>query len=80
MTEEQLKEKELKRLKRKRYLDNKKKKWFEDKTNTYIYVQGLPEDVTVSELQEYFRKCGVFKLDPKTGEDSIKLYFDIDTA
>ncbi len=42
--------------------------------NTYIYVQGLPEDVTESELREYFGRCGVIRLDPYTGREQIKLY------
>lgn len=38
MTAEEIKLKELKRLKKKRYLDNKKKKWYATKMNTYIYI------------------------------------------
>jgi hypothetical protein len=43
MTSEELKQRELKRLKKKRYLENKKRKWYQSKVNNYIYVQGLPE-------------------------------------
>jgi RNA recognition motif-containing protein len=69
-----LKLKELKKQKRKRYVENKKKKWFEQKENVYIYVTGLPLDCNQEEVGNYFRKCGVFKLDPATGDESIKLY------
>ena len=55
---------------------NKKNKWFEDKHNTFIYVSGLPRDITASELSKYFVKCGSLKVDPHTGEDSIKIYLD----
>lgn len=55
---------------------NKKKKWFENKLNTFIYVDGLPLDVNLEEIKEYFKKCGVIKLDKFTGEECIKLYKD----
>jgi len=67
-------------LKRKRYQENKKKKWFENKVNTYIYVKGLPETVIKEDIAEYFKKCGMFKIDPVSGEDSIKLYLDKETG
>ena len=76
LTEEQKKAKELKKLKRKRYLENKKKKWFDSSENPYIYVQGLPLDVDPEELALYFKKCGILKLDPISGEESIKIYTD----
>jgi len=44
------------------------------KSSNCIYVQGLPEDVGVSELEEFFKKCGVIKQDPITKEYKIKLY------
>ncbi len=44
--------------------------------NTYIYVQGLPTDITESELKEYFIRCGVMRLDPYTGKEMIKMYRD----
>ena len=76
LTAEEQKAKDLKRLKRKRYQENKKKKWFDPKVNPYIYVDGLPEDATEEELSSFFKKCGIIKLDPRTGEESIKLYRD----
>ena len=76
LTKEQLEARELKKQKRKRYQENKKRKWFDTKENPYIYVSGLPTDVSESELHDFFKKCGVFKLDPLTGQDQIKLYRD----
>lgn len=67
MTSEELKQRELKRLKKKRYLENKKRKWYQSKVNNYIYVQGLPEDVTEAELKVFFSRCGVLRIDQYTG-------------
>lgn len=35
--------------------------------NTYIYIEGLPIDVTHDELKECFVRCGIIKLDPISG-------------
>lgn len=40
----------------------KKKKGF-SKAQTWVYVTGLPSDVTVAELEEHFRKVGVIAVD-----------------
>ena len=64
MTAEELKQRELKKLKKKRYLENKKRKWYQTKMNTYIYIQGLPNDITEQELKDYFVRCGILRLDP----------------
>ena len=69
MTAEELKAKELKKLKKKRYLENKKRKWYQTKVNTFIYIQGLPNDITHDELKEFFARCGVIRLDPNTGKE-----------
>jgi RNA recognition motif-containing protein len=61
--------KEIKKLKKKRYLDNKKKKWYQTKMNTYIYIEGLPNDITEQELKEYFVRCGVIRLDMYSGKE-----------
>lgn len=76
MTAEEIKAKEFKRLKKKRYLENKKRKWYQTKVNTFIYIQGLPLDVTHDELKEYFVRCGVIRLDPNTGKEQIRIYTD----
>jgi len=66
MTADDLKKKELKRLKRKRAALNKKKRWIEAKVNTHIYIQGLPKDITEEELKEYFSRAGAIRINPQT--------------
>ena len=63
LSEEELKKREQKKLKRKRAAQNKKKKWFDARQNTFVYAQGLPKDITEDELMEFFKKCGVLKID-----------------
>ena len=55
---------EEKKLKRQRARENKKKKWQEAKSNTFVYATGLPSDVTVDELCSFFKKCGRIARDP----------------
>ena len=69
LSAEELKLKELKKLKKKRYTENKKRKWYQTKVNNYIYIQGLPNDITEQELKDYFIRCGVLRLDPFTGKE-----------
>ncbi len=76
MTAEELQLREQKRLKKKRYQENKKRKWFQTKVNNYVYVQGLPKDITEYELRDYFVRCGVLRLDPATGAEQLKIYRD----
>ena len=80
MTAEELQLREQKRLKKKRYQENKKRKWFQTKVNHYIYVQGLPTDITENELRDYFVRCGVLRLDPVSGKEQIKIYRDKETG
>ena len=44
--------------------------------NTFVYVSGLPLDITMEEIKEFFAKCGVIRLDPNTGQLKIKIYTD----
>lgn len=44
--------------------------------NTWVYVEGLPGDVTREELAEHFRIGGIIRTDPATGGPKIKLYTD----
>ena len=46
--------------------------------STGAYVTGLPSDATEEELGEAFKKCGVVKLDAKTGRARVKVYRDAD--
>ena len=77
LDEEQLKLKQklLRKEKKKRYRKNKaKKKWYKAKINSNIYITGLPKDITVEELEENFAKCGAIRMDPNTGGNKIKIY------
>lgn len=46
--------------------------------NTSVYVSGLPQDITIQELDEHFTRCGIVRLDPHTGEKRIKIYTEKD--
>ena len=72
-------EKEAKRQRKKAYRERKKLKrdaglWVKSKTNPNIYVSGLPLDVGVDELENFFRKAGQIKNDPQTGHVKIRVY------
>jgi hypothetical protein len=41
--------------------------WSRPKENPWVYVTGLPPDVTEDELAAHFRKCGILKMDSSTG-------------
>jgi len=56
----------------------KKRKW-KDVQAPAVYVQGFPPDITVKEIEEYFKKCGNIKRDILTGHLKIKLYEDPET-
>lgn len=44
------------------------------KTNTWVYVTGLPPDASEDELVAHFRKAGLVKLDPATEKPRVKIY------
>ncbi|CEG36499.1 rna-binding protein [Plasmopara halstedii] len=61
-------------VKRKRKKKKNPDKWKKSKTNTWVYVNGLPLDVTLQEVHDHFAKCGVIQTDIVSGEPRIKLY------
>lgn len=72
---------EEKEEKRKRKRKAKKKKagdtWEENKKkNLWIYVTGLPTDITLEEIKNHFSKVGIFALNPLNQQPKIKLYKD----
>lgn len=60
--------------KRKKKKKKKSDKWKKSKVNTWVYVNGLPLDITVQEVHDHFAKCGVIQSDIATGEPRIKMY------
>lgn len=42
--------------------------------NKAVYIQGLPLDVTVDEIEEVFKKCGVIAKNIDNGTPRIKIY------
>jgi HIV Tat-specific factor 1 len=49
---------------------------FKNRTNTSIYVKGLPEDISFEEMKEFFLKAGILKIDPETNLEKVKIYTD----
>lgn len=45
-----------------------------------IFVAGLPEDVTDSQIADYFGAIGLIKIDKKTGRQKIWIYKDKETG
>ena len=66
------KEKAAKRLEAKEQ-QQQQQGWFQLKTNTSVYVTGLPGDTTPEEVAGVFSKCGILKLG-EDGQPRIKLY------
>mmetsp|Transcript_7807 Transcript_7807/g.27704 ORF Transcript_7807/g.27704 Transcript_7807/m.27704 type:complete len:516 (+) Transcript_7807:86-1633(+) len=67
-------EKKKKRDKQK----EKKKGWDKNASKCWIYIEGVPSDVTLDELKDHFCKVGVLAMDPETQEPKIKIYRDDD--
>jgi len=57
----------------------KKRKW-KDVQAPAVYVQGFPPDITVKEIEEYFKKCGNIKRDILTGHLKIKVTYPEEEA
>lgn len=71
------KPKKIKKKKKKK--EKKKKQWYQAKINANIYLQNLPETVTLEMLKTFFSKCGLIRIDPETGDERIKIYTDHET-
>ena len=54
----------------------KKKGWDHRAAKTWVYVEGLPRDVSAAELREHFSKVGVIANDPETALPKVKIYCD----
>jgi HIV Tat-specific factor 1 len=63
-------EKPKKRKKKKKKSD----KWKVSKKKTWVYVNGLPLDITEQEIHDHFSKCGLIQQDIMTNKPRIKLY------
>ena len=58
---------------------SKKKKSKKNKKtapNNWIYITGLPKDITIEEIKSHFSKVGLIALSPIDQTDKIKLYKD----
>ena len=62
------------RAKKKAARAKRKAGWSEKRNKTWIYVQGLPLDVTEDEVRTWATKAGVLATDPVTGGPKLKLY------
>lgn len=65
-------EAEAKKKKKKK----KKRKAFDPMKTPWIYITGLPADISEMELSEHFKKGGVIATDLSTGDLKIKIYRD----
>ena len=72
-------EKERRRQKENQEAKKAKEGWFSLQRNTSVYVKGLPSDAVEGEVEEYFSKCGVIKLDEE-GRPKVKIYSDPETG
>eukprot|EP01035_Chromulina_nebulosa_P018650 gene18650-24392_t len=54
----------------------KNKKSKKKSPNKWIYITGLPSDITFEELQQHFSKVGLIALNPIDQQPRIKIYYD----
>lgn len=66
---------ELAKQKKKRKPRKKKNKG----PNTWIYVDGLPPDVTYDEIKQHFSKVGLIAISPYDQQPRIKIYKESDS-
>ncbi|TKC35702.1 hypothetical protein EI555_005724, partial [Monodon monoceros] len=48
----------------------------EDSDNSAIYVQELNDSVTLDDLADFFKQCGVVKVNKRAGQPMIHIYLD----
>ena len=70
--EERAAERRAKREKKK--AKKKQGGWDKNASKCWIYVEGLPADVTPEELCDHFGKCGVIAADPESNAPKVKIY------
>eukprot|EP00928_Gymnodinium_smaydae_P011177 TRINITY_DN14154_c0_g3_i1.p1 TRINITY_DN14154_c0_g3~~TRINITY_DN14154_c0_g3_i1.p1 ORF type:complete len:646 (-),score=185.24 TRINITY_DN14154_c0_g3_i1:69-2006(-) len=75
----------LKRQKKREYRERKKLRkqaglFMKAQDNPNVYVSGLPGNVTQSELESVFKRAGVLKVDPLTGDTKIRIYRENDAG
>ena len=44
--------------------------------NTFIYITGLPMDITEEQLKVFCSKAGILRIENSTGSEKIKIYKD----
>lgn len=49
-------------------------------STTWVYVTGLPKDVTIDEIKDHFSKVGLIALNPLDQQPRIKLYREADNT
>ncbi|KAF3826483.1 hypothetical protein GH733_009008 [Mirounga leonina] len=52
----------------------------EDSDNSTIYMQGLNDNVTLDDLADFFKQCGVVKMKKRTRQSMIHIYLDKETG
>ncbi|KAL8180529.1 UNVERIFIED_CONTAM: RNA-binding protein EWS [Gekko kuhli] len=52
----------------------------DDADNSSVYVQGLTDNVTLEDLTDFFKQCGVVKMNKRNGQPMITIYLDKDTG
>eukprot|EP00611_Tribonema_gayanum_P022549 TRINITY_DN4544_c0_g1_i1.p1 TRINITY_DN4544_c0_g1~~TRINITY_DN4544_c0_g1_i1.p1 ORF type:complete len:382 (-),score=116.36 TRINITY_DN4544_c0_g1_i1:154-1299(-) len=54
----------------------KKNTWSAEGSGRWVYIQGLPADITEEEMRDHFAKAGVIATDPISQAPRIKIYRD----
>ncbi|CAD8087544.1 unnamed protein product [Paramecium sonneborni] len=67
---------EKNRKKSQKEKEKKKNQWYTPKINTNVYVEGLPQDITLEEMKTFFSKAGIIRINPETLQPTIKIYRD----